>query len=263
MGVSLSSLAYIAVTMLSAVFEDGYGIDAIAAMGPSGSVIDAIEPTSLETLTIRAAGARRSSGSIALVTATTPNTFVSYTVRIVASVVWLGAPLPSPRAMPALLTRMSSLPNSAAIHSAARATDFSPVTSSWTNRASAPPSRSARSASAPLASSRAPMSTVMPRAPSSRAVSNPMPLLAPVIRAMVVMAPILATTTPQRERPAEPGTGSTTHRAPGNGAAGLAAPRLPLAAFSSVNNLSEVASLLGPCQGLPGSPLADPAPHYR
>jgi len=31
-----------------------------------------------------------------------------------------------------------------------------------------------------------------------------------VIRAIVVMAPILAATTPQRERPAEPGTGSTT-----------------------------------------------------
>src|SRR5262245_48369711 len=51
-------------------------------------------------------------------------------------------------------------------------------------------------------------------------------------------------------------------RAPGNRTAGLAAavlastppprPRLPLAAFSSVNSLSEAASLLGPCQGLPG-----------
>ena len=80
---------------------------AIAAMGPSGSVIDAIEPTSLETLTIRAAGARRSSGSIALVTATTPNTLVSYTVRIVASVVWLGAPLPSPRAIPVSYTHLT------------------------------------------------------------------------------------------------------------------------------------------------------------
>src|SRR5262249_61974513 len=41
------------------------------------------------------------------------------------------------------------------------------------------------------------------------------------------------------------------------GTAGLAAPRLPLAAFSSVNSLSEAASLLGPCQGLPGT-----AAHY-
>jgi len=36
-----------------------------------------IEPTSLDTLTIRAAGARRSSGSIAFVTMITPNTLVS------------------------------------------------------------------------------------------------------------------------------------------------------------------------------------------
>src|SRR5258707_597393 len=168
MGVSLSSLAYIAVTMLSAVLDEGYGTEAIAAIGPWESVIEVIEPTSLETLTMRAAGARRSSGSIALVTATTPNTFVSYTARNVASVVWLGRPAPSPRAIPALLTRMSSRPNSASIHSAARRTDFSSVTSSWTNRASAPPSRSARSASRPHASSRAPARTVMLRAPISR-----------------------------------------------------------------------------------------------
>ena len=44
---------------------------------------------------------------------------------------------------------------------------------------------------------------------------------------------------------------------PALGTAGLAAPRLPLAAFSSVNSLSEAASLLGPCQGLPGT-----AAHY-
>jgi hypothetical protein len=36
-----------------------------------------IEPTSLDTLTIRAAGARRSNGSIAFVTMITPNTLVS------------------------------------------------------------------------------------------------------------------------------------------------------------------------------------------
>ena len=47
------------------------------AIGPSGSVMDVIEPTSLLTFTIRAAGARRSSGSIALVTATRPKTLVS------------------------------------------------------------------------------------------------------------------------------------------------------------------------------------------
>jgi hypothetical protein len=35
------------------------------------------EPSSLDMFTILAAGARRSSGSIALVTVTTPNTFTS------------------------------------------------------------------------------------------------------------------------------------------------------------------------------------------
>jgi hypothetical protein len=43
----------------------------------AGSVIEVMEPTSLDTLTMRAAGARRSSGSIALVTMITPNTLVS------------------------------------------------------------------------------------------------------------------------------------------------------------------------------------------
>jgi hypothetical protein len=39
---------------------------------------------------------------------------------------------------------------------------------------------------------------------------------------------------------------------PAIGTAGLAAPRLPLAAFSSVNSLSEAASLLGQLMRLPG-----------
>src|SRR5260221_11819288 len=89
--------------MLSAVLDEGYGTEAIAAIGPSGSVIEVIEPTSLETLTMRAAGARRSSGSIALVTATTPNTLVSYTARSVASALSTRVPrhtvLPSPGAV--------------------------------------------------------------------------------------------------------------------------------------------------------------------
>lgn len=57
-GVSCSSLAYSAVTMLSAVSDDGYGRLDIAHNGLPGSVIPVIDPTSLETLTIRAAGAR-------------------------------------------------------------------------------------------------------------------------------------------------------------------------------------------------------------
>src|SRR3954451_1023046 len=106
MPVSHSSLAYMAVTMFSAVLELGYGIVAKAHMGPSGSSIDWIEPTSLDTLTMRPAGARRSRGSSALVTATTPNTLVSYTDRRMASDVPLGGVGNEP-VMPALFTSTS------------------------------------------------------------------------------------------------------------------------------------------------------------
>src|SRR5580692_1184605 len=148
-----------------------------------------MDPTSLDTLTIRAAGARRANGSIALVTLITPNTLTSYTSCITSRSVWLGE---LPRAMPALLTRMSSRPYSRSIHSAASRTDASRVTSSETNRASTPSARSSRSASSPRSWSRAPASTVKPRAPNCRAVSSPIPLLAPVIRAIVVViAPTL------------------------------------------------------------------------
>src|ERR1700761_1942543 len=90
-GVSPSSLAYMTVIMLSAAFDDGYGTEApIWASGWDGSLCAVIEPTSLETLTIRAAGERRSSGSMALVTATVPNTLISYTARMSSRSVWLG-----------------------------------------------------------------------------------------------------------------------------------------------------------------------------
>lgn len=45
--------------------------------GLAGSRAWVSEPSSLDTFTIRAAGASRSSGSMALVTVTTPNTLVS------------------------------------------------------------------------------------------------------------------------------------------------------------------------------------------
>ncbi len=89
-GVSRSSFAYMTVIMFSAAFDDGYCTEAgIWASGWAGSLCIAIEPTSLDTLTIRAAGERRSSGSIALVTATTPKTLISYTARMSSSEVWL------------------------------------------------------------------------------------------------------------------------------------------------------------------------------
>src|SRR3984885_8213211 len=90
-GVSRSSLAYMTVIMSSAALDEGYCRGAvIGASGGAGSYCAVIEPTSLDTLTIRAAGARRSSGSIALVTATTPKTLISYTAFMSSSDVWLG-----------------------------------------------------------------------------------------------------------------------------------------------------------------------------
>src|SRR5215472_15146890 len=89
-GVSRSSLAYMTVIMLSAALDDGYCTDGGRRSAWTGSLCAVIEPTSLDTLTIRAAGARRSSGSIALVTATTPKTVISSTARMSSRDVWLG-----------------------------------------------------------------------------------------------------------------------------------------------------------------------------
>lgn len=56
-------------SMLSAALDDGYCAEAgIWASGLAGPVWEVIEPTSLDTSTIRGAAARRSSGSMALVT---------------------------------------------------------------------------------------------------------------------------------------------------------------------------------------------------
>src|SRR5262249_28312856 len=61
----------------------------------------------------------------------------------------------------------------------------------------------------------------MPLDPSWRAVSNPIPLLAPVIRAiLVVMVATLGRLRQGRERPAEPGTGDTTRPARAGGKLG-------------------------------------------
>jgi hypothetical protein len=133
-GVSFSSLAYIAVIMLTAALDDGYCAEAgIWLSGLAGSVCELIEPTSLDTLTIRAAGAWRSSGSIAFVTRTTPNTLISYTARMSSRSVVLG--VERWREMvgaPALFTSTSRRPYSASIHLAASWTDASSVTSRWT-----------------------------------------------------------------------------------------------------------------------------------
>src|SRR5690606_24206023 len=86
-------------------------------------------------------------------------------------------------AMPALLTSTSSRPISASIQRAAAATLAASVTSSWTWRASSPSSRSRPAAASPAFGSRAPTSTAIPRRPSCRAVSRPIPLSAPVTSA--------------------------------------------------------------------------------
>src|SRR6202050_4499891 len=126
-----------------------------------------------------------------------------------------------PRAIPALLTRMSRRPYSRSIQSAARWTDPGSVASSRTKRALAPAPRSARSASRPRSSSRAAASTVAPRAPSCRPVSSPIPLLAPVTRAIVVvMASTVGGPPPTWERPANAGISGPTLGAAATGGQG-------------------------------------------
>jgi hypothetical protein len=63
--------------MFSAALDDWYGRLFRNQVLPSRSRLPAIEPSSLDWLTILPAGDRRSSGSIAFVTATTPNTLVA------------------------------------------------------------------------------------------------------------------------------------------------------------------------------------------
>src|SRR5271163_2289235 len=58
--------------------------------GEAGLAFLVSEPAPLDTLTIRAAGASRRSGSIAWVTARTPNTLVSHTARTSSSDTTLG-----------------------------------------------------------------------------------------------------------------------------------------------------------------------------
>ncbi len=84
-----SSFANATVIAFSAVFDGTYAAFGIRC-GFDGSRCLANDPTSLDTLTIRPAGASRSSGSIACVTAITPDTFVSDTARTSATGATLG-----------------------------------------------------------------------------------------------------------------------------------------------------------------------------
>src|SRR4051812_39332860 len=88
--------------------------------------------------------------------------------------------------MPALLTRMSSRPKRSPIHRAASAIDDSSVTSSGTWWNSPPSALRAATASSPRVRSREDTSTAQPCWASPRAISSPMPLFAPVTRAVFV-----------------------------------------------------------------------------
>jgi len=99
------------------------------------------EPTLLETLTIRGEAARRSIGSIALVTRMTPITLVWTTASMVAGLTVVGA-CSGPPVIPALLTRASSPPARSWTKRAAAVTLASSVTSSGTPNTSAPTARS-------------------------------------------------------------------------------------------------------------------------
>ncbi|KDR64256.1 hypothetical protein DC60_11035 [Streptomyces wadayamensis] len=134
----------------------------------------------MPTLTTTPEALRSRSGRKACRTRTTPTTLVSSTVVTSAAVkapAGLGRPL-----MPALLTRTSSPPCSST-RAAAAATDASSVTSRTSGRA--PSSRAARPA---FSGVRAAAYTVCPAAVRRRAVSKPRPLLAPVIRVVVMAA---------------------------------------------------------------------------
>src|SRR5271156_834599 len=130
--VDSSSIAIASVIAFIAVLDAEYPTPKILRYGKLGSAFLASEPAPLETLTIRAAGASRSRGSIAWYTASTPKTLVSQIVRTsvsetllgrfnfeYSSTVWLGSLLVFE--MAALFTSTSSRPSSLRMRSAAAA----------------------------------------------------------------------------------------------------------------------------------------------
>lgn len=159
----------------------------------SGSVVTANEPIPLDTITRRGSPDLRNSGRNAAVTRTGPSTLTPYTGRKSAATVSAGPAKVPP--MPALFTSTSIRPDASATVSRAAATDASDVTSSSICRTSAAGSAfaSRATAAAPRSVSRDPSQTVQPSSASPSVVSKPIPLLAPVIRAIcsVVMWPSL------------------------------------------------------------------------
>jgi hypothetical protein len=132
-----------------------------------------------DRLTILPEPLARSSGTHALDSRQAPSRFVSSTSRTRSK---SGFRVPAPKLpTPALLTSESSRPNSSWMVAATRSTLAWSVTSSWWGRSR--PSRTA-AASRAACSSRAPMITVAPWAASWRAISRPIPRLAPLTSAM-------------------------------------------------------------------------------
>ena len=186
-----SSLASCTVSAVSAVLEGAYAAHAGSpASGPSGLLVMVSDPMALLRLTIRGAGDRRSGGSMALGTASTPKTLVANTARTISSSTELGTwsraswgeTCPEP-VMPALLTSTSRWPKRASTRLAASRMVVGSVTSRVTACASPPAACTAAAASSPRRGVLAPIRTVMPTAASCSAVARPIPLFAPVISA--------------------------------------------------------------------------------
>ena len=127
----------------------------------------------LDMFTIRGAGERSSSGSIALVTRSAPYTFVSITVRSASTSSIVGSCTPS-----------STRPAIPAV--AAAPALRTEVTSSATPNASTPSARRPCTAASRRSSSRAPTATRNPVAPRPRAIARPIPLFAPVTSATLL-----------------------------------------------------------------------------
>src|SRR5690606_15640641 len=172
---SVSALAYCVVSMVTAAFDAAYSGAINCDSARVSSWVRAADPTPLVTFTTTCASPRRRSGRNAEVTRTMLIVFVLNT-RVASSPVSSSAAAMVP-AMPALLIRTSMWPSCAATSAAAFAVDSSSATSMGTKRA-----RSLAAAAKPWSRSRAPTSTVWPRSVRRRALSNPRPRLAPVMK---------------------------------------------------------------------------------
>ena len=115
-----------------------------------------------------------------LVPRKTPLAFTSITRSQSAAVVFSTKPAAP---MPALLTKMSSLPKRATVVLMASAHESSFVTSKWRYRASPPRSLISASTWRPSASRTSPMTTLAPSWEKRRASSAPMPLAPPLMNA--------------------------------------------------------------------------------